>query len=367
MINRISRELWPALAVAASLAAAGCGPSSQASAVAADSGFVKVVNVEVMSLGKADFTAYLRLTGEVEAMSDVIVSAQETGVIERFFLEKGEFVRRGTPIAKIDDRILKAQVAEAEAAANLAKWRYERQRQLWEEEQIGSELAYQEAKHQAALQAARLENLQTRLERTKPIAPISGVFDERYVDAGEMVSPGTPVGRIVEVNRLKVTGGVPERFAAAVSPGDSARISFTVLGGREFTGVIGYVGSTVDTRNRTFPIEIVIENPRRVIKPQMVANVEIATHRFADALAIPQSAVERVENGYQVFVVVEDEEGNFRAEARLVKLGPSYANRIVVEDGLRAGDRLIVRGHQLVEAGDQVRIVTPSSVESDAS
>ncbi|MGD8699133.1 MAG: efflux RND transporter periplasmic adaptor subunit [Gemmatimonadales bacterium] len=338
-----------------SVTTVGCSPSSQASEADAGESFATIVNVEVISIESTDFTAYIRLTGEVEALNDVTVSAEESGVVERFFLEKGEFVRRGTPIAKIDDRVLLAQVQEAAAAAQLANERYERQRQLWEDEQIGSEIAYLEAKYQAELQAARRDFLQTRLDRTVVRAPISGIFDARYVDAGEMVAPGAQVARVVEVDQVKVTGGVPERFADVVQPGDSARISLDVLEG-ELVGVINFVGSTVDPRNRTFPIEVIVDNPGRVIKPKMVANMLLANRRLESAIVVPQSAIQRTEDGYEVFVVVERDGGVF-AEPRPVQLGPSYANQTVVREGLSLGDRLIVRGHQLVESGDRVRIV----------
>ncbi len=321
--------------------------------------------MEVATIAPTDFTSYIRLTGEVEAMNDVTVSAEESGVIERYYVEKGQFVREGQPIAKIRDRVLRAQVEEARASAGLAAERYERQRQLWEEEQIGSEIAYLEAKYQAELQAARLETLEARLERTTLEAPIAGIFDERYVDAGEMVAPGAAVARIVQVSRVKITGGVPERFAASVQPGDSAKIRLAVLPDREFGGTIGFVGKTVDTRNRTFPIEIVMENPGRLIKPHMVANVEIANRRLHGVIVVPQAAILRVEDGYQVFVVRE-RDGALVAVARPVRLGVSYANQTVVVDGLVPGDRLIVRGQQLVEAGDRVRVVNENRTGSQA-
>lgn len=354
---RVDRVAWLGLTLVASVSLAACGPSSQASEAAEANGeYVKVVNVEVLTVAAVDFTTYIRLTGEVEAMNDVTVSAEESGVIERFYVEKGSYVREGAPIAKIRDNVLRAQVEEARAAAELAAERYERQRQLWEDEGIGSEIAYLEARYQAELQAARLETLSARLERTTLASPISGIFDDRFVDAGEMVAPGTPVARVVEVDRLKVTGGVAERFGPTVHAGDTARVSFDVLPNRELTGVIGFVGSAVDTRSRTFPVEIVMENPERLIKPHMVANVEIANQRLRHVIVVPQSAILRTEDGYQVFLAAE-QAGSMVAEARSVRLGPSYANQTVVREGLNDGDKLIVRGQQLVEEGNRVRVL----------
>ncbi len=367
-------------ALGVGLTAAGCRPSAGEGSEAANSNpgaasdrtnssssaanpvneFSKIVNVETRTVEPADFTTFVSITGAVEAFNDVVVSAEESGAIARFYLPKGRTVRAGQPIAKIDDRVLAAQVNEARALADLAAERFERQRRLWEDEEIGAEIAFLEAKYDAEYDAeaarARLENLEARLGRTVLRAPISGIFDQRFVDAGEMVVPGTPVARVIEVDRLKVVGGVPERFGPFVQSGGEARVTLDVLAGRSFEGRIGYVGAAVDVSSRTFPIEIVLANPDRTIKPQMVANVEVATQRLEDVIVVPQDAVLRTEFGYQVFIAAEGENG-LVAESRAVRLGPSFEDEVVIEEGLEAGDELIVVGHQLVDPGNRLRVV----------
>jgi membrane fusion protein (multidrug efflux system) len=318
--------------------------------------YVKVVNVETWTVQRELFTAYVRLTGAVEAHDDVVVSSEESGVVERFFVDKGERVRAGQPIAQIDDDVLRAQVDEAVAVARLARERYGRQRQLWEDDRIGSEIAYLQTKYDAESADARLSLLQVRLDRLTITSPISGVLDDRYVEAGEIVVPATPVARVLSVTRLKIVGGVPERFAALVRSGGEARITFDILPGRVFDGRIGFVGSAVDERNRTFPIEIVMDNPDGKVKPQMIANVRVAVERLEDVVVVPQDVVLRTESGYQVFVA-SDSGGMALAAARGVELGASFENRVVVARGLEVGDRLIVKGHQLVDPGERVRVV----------
>jgi membrane fusion protein (multidrug efflux system) len=121
-------------------------------------------------------------------------------------------------------------------------------------------------------------------------------------------------------------------------------------------GEINFVGASVDDRNRTVPIEIVLDNPGGVAKPRMVANVRIERERLDSVVVVPQDVVVRTEVGYQVFVVVE-RNGVLIAEARQVRLGPSYANRVVIEEGLAVGDKLITLGHRLVDEGSRVRVV----------
>ena len=263
--NRYGWMTVAALA-AAGLSAAACGGSEAGATEDADA-FVKVVNVETVTVEPRSFAATVRLTGEAEPETDVTLSAEEAGVLTRFVAARGQRVGRGAAIAQIDDAVLSAQVEEARAAAQLAEDRYVRQRRLWEEERIGSEIAYLQAKSEAEASAARLEQLRTRLARTVVRAPVAGTVDDHLVDAGEVVQPGTPIARLIDASLLEISGGVPERYAPRVSPGDSAQITFDILPGRVFGGTISFVGTAVDRQSRTFPIEIEMDNPDGEVKP----------------------------------------------------------------------------------------------------
>jgi len=351
---------------ATAITACGSGSTSESEAASGSAAenepFVKIVNVETTVVQPEDFTAFVRITGEAEAEDDITVSAQEGGLLVRFFAEKGQRVGRGAPIAKIDDQILRAQVEEARAGSALDRERYLRQKQVWEEERIGSEITFLQTRYQAEQSAARLELLEARLERTVVRAPVAGILDDRYVDAGEIVSPGMQIARVIETSRLKITGGVPERFGPFVSVGEPARITFDVRPGRGFDGKISLAGATVDPGSRTFPIEILMDNPDGAVKPRMIANVRVATETLEDVIVVPQEVIIRTELGYQLFVVGE-RDGTPVAEAREIRTGPSFENRVVVESGLAAGDRLVTKGHQLVDAGDRVQIVGEGRAE----
>ena len=329
-------------------------PAADSSAAAAPG--VRVVNVGVTVAAPGEFADYIRATGEVEAIHDVALSAEESGVIVRIYADRGAVVAQGAPLLKIDDAVLSAQVAEARAAATVAREQYERQRRVWEEEKIGSEIGLMQAQSLSEAAAARLNALEARLERTVIRAPVDGVFDERAVEPGEMVMPGMPVGRVVSTRRLKVTAGIPERFAPDVRPGALAQLSFDVFPGTESAGRVTFVGSSVNAQNRTFPVEITFDNPGRGVKPHMVANVQVERARLRGVLILDQDVVLRTERGYQVFLVVERDGTSF-AEAKPVVLGPSYGNRVVIQQGLAAGDRVVTSGQRQVDHGSRVRVV----------
>ncbi len=356
----VERKWWsvaPAAVLMAALAGCGGAQAGEASASAGPGAEIgRRITVEVETLAPTAFTDYVRLTGTVEADRDVTVAAEESGVIRELYVEKGARVAAGQPIAKIDDRVLAAQAEQAAAEAALAKETWERQRRLWEEERIGTEIAYLRARYAAETADANARALAARLERTTIRAPVSGILDARFVEIGNMVAPGTPVARVVDSDPVKVVGGVPERFAGDVRRGGAVRITFDVLQGREFEGRIAFVGTVVDAQSRTFPIEVEVPNPGGDIKPGMVANISATRRAFDSVIAVPRDAVVRTEGGYIAYVAVE-QGGRTIAEARPLQLGPAQMNRIVVESGLQAGDRLIVVGQQQVAAGDILEVV----------
>jgi membrane fusion protein, multidrug efflux system len=349
-------KAWRLIAVAAVVAGCSKSAGSEVPAAEGDAANVRTVNVEVAVVQPEAFLDQVGITGTVEAERDVVVSAEESGVVREVFVEKGRAVRSGQPLLRVDDRILRAQHDQARAEADLARETYERQRRLWEEEKIGSELTYLQARYRAETADANVRALAARLERTVVRAPVTGVMEARMVEVGSMVAPGTPVARIIDVDTLKVSGGVPERYAGEIRAGTAARVLVDNIGGREFSGSARFVGNAVNEQNRTFPVEISIPNSGGMLKPGMVARVQLTRGASRDALMVPREAVLRTEAGYAVFTV-HDEDGRMVARSTPVITGPGSGNRVVVESGLNAGDRVVVVGQHQVTHGDIVRTV----------
>ena len=357
MLDR-SKTILGLVGVGTLLMLAACG-SAQADGTedaSASEQFVRVINVEISPIEAETFIEEIRLTSVAMASQDVMLEAEENGRIIELFADRGDTVRKGAPIAKIDDAILRAQVGQARAAAELAQQTWERRKRLFEEEQVGSELAYMEARATAQQTAASLEGLEEQLARTVVRAPFSGILDERHVDVGTMVGPGKTIGRIVDLTPIKVFAGVPERYAPNVHAGAAATLRFEALGDDTFTSSIRYVGSTINPQSRTFPIEIELPNADGVIKPEMVANMSIIRQQVEDAIVVPQDALIRVEDGYVAFVTV-DRDGVEVAEVRQLVLGPTRRNLVVVQEGLNVGENLIVVGQKSVADGDRVNLV----------
>ena len=343
--------------LAGSATAAGCGQTEGAEAQRSGGDeAVRTVNVEVLPVERAPFSHFIRVVGTVEAQRDVRVSAEESGVVETLLASKGEMVSVGEPILRLDGDVLSAQAEQAASQAELAQETWQRQRQLWERDSVGTEMAYLQAKYNAQTARAQAEVLARRMARTVVRAPVAGILDDRMVEVGSMVSAGTPVVRILDVDTVKVVGGVPERYAADIEEGAEVTVAVNALGGRRYTGSIDFVGSSVDSGNRTFGVEVVVPNPGLGIKPGMVADIQIARHTLEEAIAVPRHAVLRREDGYIVYVAAEGPDG-LHAETRSVIPGASRGEMVVIESGLEPGERVVTVGQQRVTHGDALVIV----------
>lgn len=357
---------WQLLSVLLPLAMTGaCSkPNGDAAANTDQSGgdqLVRIINVEVSSLTPRPFEEIIRLTGAATARNDVTVSAEEPGEVVKLYAEKGQRVRKGQPLLQVDDRVLRAEIAQVEADSVLASELFERQSAVWKN-RIGTEADVLQRRNQLASATARLQLLRARLDKTLLRAPFNGVLDALDVEVGEAVTLWMPTLRVLDAQTLDIEAGVPERYAADVRVGSTAYITFDVLPGREFTGSVHFVGQAVDTSNRTFPVEIELANPDGLIKPEMIANVRLVRQVRDAAIVVPEQTLRHTESGYVAFVAVEGENGTV-AEERHVQVGPSYANVTVVESGLRTGDRLITRGQLLVAAGSRVQIVNAEEAQ----
>jgi membrane fusion protein (multidrug efflux system) len=218
-------------------------------------------------------------------------------------------------------------------------------------------MAFLQRRYASEMAAARLASLEARLQRTEIVAPVTGTFEENFLEVGEMAMPGAAVVRVVAADRVKIVAGVPERHARTVVVGDEALVTLDVFPDQEFVGEVNFAGASVDPRSRTFRIEVVLDNPDGMMKPAMVANLEVEREHLQNVISAPQQVVMRSAEGYKVFVA-ESEGAGHVAHARTVELGVVSGDNVVIESGLEVGDLLITVGHQLVDDGSPIRIVS---------
>jgi len=181
---------------------------------------------------------------------------------------------------------------------------------------------------------------------------LAGIVGRVYVDLGTKVTPQTPVALIVDMDRVEVKIDVVERDLPKVRIGQEAQIRVDAYPEKIFRGKVWKISPVVDLESRTAPIEILISNPKHLLKPGMFARTTIVTEESKDTLIIPRDALIKEGDSTFVFVVKDNQ-----ALRREVTTGMDQENSVEVKDNLDLGEEVIVMGKTRVKHGDLVRVI----------
>jgi len=174
-------------------------------------------------------------------------------------------------------------------------------------------------------------------------APIDGVVVERNATIGATVGTDASVFKIIDTSRVWVDANVFEKDLPRVRVGLPVKLTVTAFPGATFSGRVIFVNSVVDPDSRTVKVRTEVPNADGRLKPDMFANVEIITDVRSTSISVPQSAVLDDADKKVVFVA----EGNSYKQ-RQVQVGIQSGDRIEVIDGLKSGDRVVIKGNYLL-------------------
>lgn len=315
---------------------------------------IKMVNVETEVLSSEPFNSFLRLVGTVETSDDVQLSAEVSGKVFMHVVSEGQKVQKGQTILRIDDAKLSQEVARLEAVVAQSETTWKRVQTLYEEENIGSEIDYLNAKYAYDQNKSALSSLSVDLENTEIIAPFTGVVETIFVEEGEMVAPGMPAIRLIGANQFVISAGVPARYANVVELGDRVDVWFDTQVQDTLAGTIVYVANSIDPSNRTFKIDIRLPIGKTYYKVDMIANLRLNTLSLNQAVVVSEEFVYSKGEGYVMYVKGTNSEGKDIALERKVELGPSFKTEVVISRGLAPGDEIITIGSAFLN--DRVRI-----------
>jgi membrane fusion protein, multidrug efflux system len=309
------------------------------------------VYVQTTRVSTQSYSDFIYVIATAKAAQRAELSPEEGGRIQSFNKDKGDYVKEGEVIATINNDILKANMDALRAQYDMAQTNFERQEKIFKEN-VTSEMQFLNSKYERDAAKANFELIKSRYEKSFIKAPFAGVIDAKYYEVGETVAPGNPIVTLLNTDRIKVSGGVSENHTGSIKKGDKVRVRFPDLGGGEFNERITYVGNSISTENRTFPIEVEIRNSDRRIKPELSAEVYIETKSFDSVVLVPEEVVVKTDLGYVVFV----EEGGI-ARMRKIEIINRSNNKVAIKEGLREGDNLVIVGYQNLIDGERVTVV----------
>jgi multidrug efflux system membrane fusion protein len=227
----------------------------------------------------------------------------------------------------------------------------------------------QQLSAQIAADDAAISNAQTQLAYTTIKAPISGRVGFRQVDQGNIVNAATQTGivTIAQIEPIAVIFTAPEQNLIDISQSLAEHplkvIALTTDGKRTLSeGTLAVINNQVDTTSGTIRLKAVFDNKDHVLWPGLSVSTRLLVTTLKDATVIPDDAVQHGADGLYAFAVGADN----KAELKKIKVGRSIDGRTVVEDGLSAGERVIVAGQYKVQPGALVATSVATSAATPA-
>lgn len=295
------------------------------------------------------------LQGELSPFEAVALYPRVSGFIESIAVDRGSPVRAGQILARLSAPELQAQRAEAEARARADELTHQRLRTASATPGAVAKQELDQAEATWRAGVARLASLRAQEQYLVLKAPFDGLVTERSAHPGALVGPPAsptvpPLLRIEQLAKLRLIVAVPEAYVGAVKQG--ALVDFTVRAwpGEKLRATVQRIAHALDTKTRTMPVELDVENLDGRLAPGMFAQVEWPLARTAPSLLVPPSAVVRTTE--RTFV---DRVRDGVVEQVPVQLGVTAGERVEVFGALSAGDVLLKRGQEELATGSGVQ------------
>jgi multidrug efflux system membrane fusion protein len=316
---------------------------------------------------------YIEAFGTLSPLSSADVRTQVTGEIVAIHFEEGKDVKKDDILFNIDPSQYRANYDKAKAAVDsdladltLKKDTLERNRQLFEKELISqqdfekykTDVVSAEAKVQ--LDKSSLELAKIQLDYCSVKAPIDGVTGKRQVDLGNIVpaNTGPALVNVKTIDPLYLDFTVPERDLPKVRRAmekQKLKVELVPQGEDErYAGELDSMNNTVDQTTGTVSMRAIVKNEKRELWPGQFANVRLILGTSENALLVPFGAVQVGQTGQYVFVVTDDN----KADLRPVVTRQRDGSDIVIESGVKAGEKVVTEGQLGLAPGVAVTDIT---------
>ena len=369
-----TRAAQMTLLLALLAATSGCHPSTQMAAK--QPAPVRLAEVSLYSSSEG-----LRYSASILPFAQATLSFKSAGYVteirqvagadgRRRDIGAGDYVRRGTVLAQIRHQDLKNELDQAAAALAQAEAQHlnaaqdnERAKALYATNSLTKpEFDQAQARFDSTLGAvnqarAGLHQAQLALADANLTAPFSGYILSRSVELGNLAAPGMPAFTIADTSSVKIGFGVPDYAVRQLRLGQEFAIHLQD-DPKEYKGRVTSIAASADEKNRVFPVEVTVPNPRSYMKPGMIASLTLAGMASAPVPSVPLSAViaDPASPGrYAVFIATQ-EGGKWAAHLRAVTLGETHEGDVAV-DGAKPGEKVVVVGAAGLKDGDSIQIV----------
>ena len=318
--------------------------------------FLLVTSIETKV---APYDHFVSFQGTLETDKNILMYPEIPGLLKSINVVEGQNVKKGDVLAVISDSGLVDQLQQLEIQLALAKTTYERQNRLWEQK-IGSEMQFLQAKTQYLSLEKSIAQMKDQVAKTTIKAPFDGIVDHLLADVGSSLAPGmTPVVRVINLDEMKVSAEIPEIHLINIKKAAKVAVNIPVLN-KTLPAQINVVGNFINPNNRSFRVEIGLENSSGDLKPNMTVLLNINDYQNEAAILVPSKNILEDQAGAKYVYTLEavpGQEDMYKAIKTFVKTGKNADNKTEILEGLSAGDLLVEDGIRLVKDQQLVKII----------
>lgn len=324
---------------------------SQLAALNPQADFTLVTALEVE---RGAFEHFFEAYGEIEAKKNIVINAETMGAVRSVIVREGQRVAKGDVLVEIDQEQISNNREELLAQLELAREVFERQARLWEKE-IGSEMQYLEAKTRVESLEKSLAALDVQVNKGTIRAPFAGTVDEVFPKTGEIVGMGSPILRLVNLDRVSVIAEISEVYVGQLNTSTPVVAAFPSLD-TSFELTVSRIGDFINPNNRSFKIEVDLPATRVALKPNLLSVLRIKDYSTAEAIIIPSRMIQEDLNGKSYVYVLRGDKSaeTMTTERRYLETGLSYQGKTEIRSGLNATDWVVDRGARSVKDQQEV-------------
>ena len=304
------------------------------------------------------FNTYIEAQANLKTRKNVLILPEFQGTLEKIFVSEGQKVKKGQLLAEINDSGLNEQYEQMVIQAEFAKENFERTQRLWDNN-IGSEMQYLKSKTDYEASKKMVDQMKDRLSKTKIYAPFDGEIDEIISNVGSNLIPGvSQILRLVNLDIIYAESFVSEKYISFIGEGTEAIVQIPLLN-MDYRSSVNQTGNFINPSNRTFRIEVPVENFDNRIKQNLDAKIKINIYKKDDAIVIPLRIVREDALGKNfVYVMSEDnKEGVYLTSKQFITLGNKSEDKVEVTEGLALGDIVVLEGAYSVEDSQRVKLI----------
>ena len=321
--------------------------------------------VAVAAAVQADFPVVLAGIGSLEATRQVLVPAEVDGRVAQILFTPGERVKAGQLLVVLNDAPEQGELARLQAQARNARALLERTRRL-----VPLQAATREQLDQAQADyeqaAGDIRRVQALIDQKRIKAPFDGVLGVRRVNLGQFARAGDPLVSLTDGASMYANITLPEQALGVLRTGQPVAVSVDAHAGREFQGRVTTVEPQVDPGTRTVRVQAVLDNADGALAAGMFAHGRVSLPDRPGVITVPETAVSYSAYGDSVYVVAQPGPGGQGAGPTVrqayVKTAERQRGRVVVTEGLQAGDRVVTSGQLRLHNGAPVEILPEDTV-----